>query len=133
MSGVKAVWHLADMTDDDPFAGTVYSAGVSIDLTAPEEELTRMIDTLLAREEALYKRGLTCDLKWDGQDCRTCPAATLDPEDGRAVLCRLGKDQMAVVHAISTRREESLAPIRDLIAYAEEASEIVPMDALELL
>lgn len=125
MTGAKAVWELAESIDKaDPFAAVVYSTGIEIDLNASEEELFDLVGKLLHREARLFNRGVTCDLKDGGQDCLHCPEATLDPNNPKAVLCRLGKDQRTVEdrhHEVITARR---AAIEELVAVASEASEL---------
>jgi hypothetical protein len=136
-SGVRAEWHLADLgtVDEDPFNAVVYSAGIDIDLTAPEEELGAKLVELMRLEERLYNRGLTCDLKWAGQDCRSCTQATLDPTQDRSNLCRLGKDQCTVEAQYTKLRDARLAPVEELAEKIDDVSElgVLPDDLAELL
>lgn len=125
--GVKTEWHLAELSsgEADPFADAVYSIGLEVDLGGSEEELSRALKTLVERESRLFNVGMTCDLKDDGQDCRTCPVATLERSEPRSRLCRLGKDEFAIVDrlkAMSTARQE----VADA---ADELSEVGHLDA----
>jgi hypothetical protein len=115
------------MQDSDPFGNVVYSSGVTLDLTASEEELAHVFTDLLLREGTLLQRGVTCHLKDGGQDCLCCPAATLDATETRSVLCRLGKDQSTVEKAYEAQRDARLAPIMELAALASECAEIGDM------
>src|SRR5947209_2085738 len=123
------------MQNADPFGGVVYSSGVSLDLTASEEDLADVFVDLLQREGRLLRRGITCDLKDSGQDCLHCPVATLDETYSRAVLCRLGKDQSTVEKAVEAKRAARQETVRDLAVLADEMSEIgdMPDDLIELL
>ena len=70
MTDGKAEWKLAEaMESADPFGDVVYSSGVTLDLTASEEELAHAFVDLLWREGRLLQRGITCELKDGGQDC----------------------------------------------------------------
>lgn len=119
------------MTDDsgDPFGDVAYSAGVVLDLTASEAELETQLRGLIVREGRMDATGLTCDLKDRGQDCLRCQHGTLDAEDPRNRLCRLGKDQQMVVRAIEGRVRDRKAGLEELIALADEASEVGHLDA----
>lgn len=135
MTGIKAQWHLAEVVQaEDPFANVVYSSGVTLDLTASEEELAEQWVSLLKREERLAVKGLRCELKDGGQDCRTCPAATLDADEARSVLCRLGKDQAAVEARCLELRDERLEGLEELAAEVDLATELghMPEELVEL-
>lgn len=123
------------MANADPFGNVVYSAGVTLDLTASEEELADVFKDLLLREGTLLQKGITCKLKDGGQDCLHCPAATLDASEPRSVLCRLGKDQCTVEQAYWAKNDARLAPIRELAALASECAEIgdIPEELVMLL
>ena len=136
MSDGKAEWKLAEaMESSDPFTAVVYSTGLVMDLTASEEEMSRVFVEMLRREGTLFDRGITCELKDGGQDCLHCPAATLDPEEPRSVLCRLGKDESTLEKACQAKREQRLAPIREIAALASECAEIgdIPDELVVLL
>jgi hypothetical protein len=108
--GIRTEWHLAELvTTGDPFEGTAYS-GVEIRLDGSVAELSINLQRLLDQEEGLFKFGLTCDLKDAGQDCRSCPMATVNPDERRSALCRLGKDQCA----LSERIETVHAPLQEI-------------------
>lgn len=130
MTGVRANWHLAELADSDPdpFGAVVYSAGVVLDLTASADELAEQFIALLRVEGRLAALGLTCGWKDDGQDCRTCPHATLDPAQERSRLCRLGKDQSTAEKLCEERTAERRAPFTELAARADEASLIGRLD-----
>jgi hypothetical protein len=133
--GVKTQWHLAAaMTTEDPFANVVYSSGITLDLTASESELAQQWINLTKREENLFHRGLTCELKDHGQDCRVCPMATLDASEPRAVLCRIGKDQAAVEAAYHARVRERKEALEEFVAEIDLATELghMPDDLAEL-
>jgi hypothetical protein len=140
MTGVRTEWHLAELSAEeaDPFATVVYSAGVTIDLTASDETLVEQYNALLRREVRMQGGGLTCQLKTEGQDCRECPAATLDPEVDRSRLCRLGKDQAMLEAVIGERMDAQtamMAPVRELVEAMDDLSEIgeIPDELAELL
>lgn len=115
--------------DADPFEVMAYTAGVEIDLTAPEEELAAKLAELVALETALATGpGLRCRLKAEGQDCRTCPSATLDNRVSRSQLCRIGKDQEAVWAAAEAAQERRMAPVKAMAAVAAEMSELGHLD-----
>ena len=136
MTGAKAVWELAESVDKaDPFAAVVYSTGITLDLTATEDALAELYCDLLLKEGRLDKRGLSCDLKWNGQNCLHCPVAVLDPNDPMATLCRLGKDQQTVEDRCNELAAARTAAIAELAAVADEASEIghMPEELIELL
>lgn len=130
MTGIKAVWHLAELSDaeEDPFQAVAYSVGVTLDLTADEDGLYEQVKALLRREQRLHSSGVSCPLKDGGQDCLTCPSATLDPAEPRSRLCRLGKDQRTVQQRHEERSRERRAPLRELAAVAEEASLLGHLD-----
>jgi hypothetical protein len=132
----KAEWKLAQaMENTDPFGAVVYSTGVTLDLTASEEDLANVFVALLRREGRLLQRGITCELKDEGQDCLHCPVATLDSTYPRSVLCRLGKDESTVEKAYEAKRANRHETVSDLAALADEMSEIgdMPDDLIELL
>lgn len=132
-TGTRTEWHLAELsTDADPFADAVYSVGLDISLDSSLEELEAALRTTLHREGRLWEHGLTCDLKDSGQDCRTCPLATVDLQDERARLCRLGKDQQAIMQRWRDLRNEQMGGLPQI---ADEYSEIghLPPDLMELL
>lgn len=133
MSGTRAEWHLAELTSDaDPFASAVYSAGLDISLDSTLEELESALRTTLDREGRMWETGLTCEMKDKGQDCRTCLLATVDLQDVRARLCRLGKDQQAIMQRWRDIRDAQIGP---MVRVAEECAEIghLPDDLAELL
>lgn len=108
--GVRAEWHLADLTDDqDPFGNVTYTAGLKIDLSAPVEELEAVLSGLLRREARLDRVGVQCEHKDGGQDCRDCPHATLDPQNPQSTLCRVGKDQFTVADVVQARYRQAKA------------------------
>lgn len=120
--------------DDDPFAAVVYTSGIEIDLTAPQAELSVKLKELIAMEASLARRGVTCPLKDNGQDCLSCPSATLDQHESRSKLCRVGKDEATVWAAGEARQSERMAPVMEMAAIAEEMSEIghIPAELAEL-
>lgn len=130
MNGVRAEWHLSDLTDDtiDPMGTVAYSTGVTIDLTAPEEELQQLLTRLMLREGRLFDTGITCGYKDNGQDCLTCPHATLDVGDKQSVLCRLGKDEQTVANRLQDRRRAQEQSVGDLADEAGAASELGELD-----
>ncbi len=136
VSGTKAEWHLADLTDSgDPFEQVIYSTGIEIDLTASEEELCRKWIELGYRESALLRQGLQCQLKDDGQECLTCPQATLDRTDRMNRLCRVGKDQGTIEKRVNALTEARVAPLREIAEELDAAQEMGdrPDDLAELL
>lgn len=112
------------MADEDPFAAVVYTAGIEIDLTAPQSELAEKLRQLVQIEASLARRGVRCPLKDGGQDCSTCAEATLESAQKRSRLCRVGKDQATVWAAGEARQREHMGPILALAAQAAEMSEI---------
>lgn len=136
---VRADWNLAETVSDepaDPFEAMAYTAGVEIDLRAPEGELAAKLNELVELEVALASGpGIRCKLKVDGQDCRSCPSATLDPRFKRSQLCRIGKDQEAVWAAAEAAQERRMAPVKAMAAVADEMSEMGHLDGelIELL
>lgn len=128
--GVRADWRLAEaVADVDPFEAVVYTSGVEIDLTAPEEELSVKLTELCRMEIELQQRGITCKLKAAGQNCNSCAHGTLDPSRRLSRLCRVGKDQETVWTAGEARVEARMGPIRAMAAIADEMSEIGHLDA----
>lgn len=128
--GARTEWHLAELSsiEADPFATAAYSAGITIDLTSPEPMLFDVLKALLDREGRLYVDGVRCDLKDAGQDCRTCTASSHDPGDGLALLCAVGKDEMAVAERAGALATHRLAPMREIAEIADEFSELGHLD-----
>lgn len=104
MTGIKAEWRLSelDLATDNPFDTVILTSNLRVDLSGDESEIHRGITRTVELESRLFDRGVTCDLKDDGQDCRTCPAFTADYEERRRPLCQLGRDQ----HLLLSRAEE---------------------------
>lgn len=129
--GVRTEWHLAELSsgEADPFAHAVYSVGLDVDLGGSEEELAAALRATLDREGRLWKGGLTCDLKDGGQDCRTCPLATLETSEPRARLCRLGKDQFAIADRLKVFATERVEARQEVADVADELSEVGHLDA----
>lgn len=126
---VRADWHLAKLVaDDDPFEAVTYSTGMTIDLTASEEDLAEQMVKLLMREGRIDAAGISCALKDDGQDCLTCRSATQDPDDPLSRLCRLGKDERSVEIACERKATIRRAPLMEYAARADELSELGHMD-----
>lgn len=124
--GVKANWHLAELVaDEDPFSSVTYSTGMTIDLTASEDDLAEQMVRLLMREGRI---GVDCELKDDGQDCLTCRESTQDPEDPLSRLCRLGKDERTVEIACAEKATLRRGAIAEFIDHVEEMSELDDMD-----
>lgn len=137
---VRTQWHLAELaeSDDDPFGSVVYSTGIDIDLTASPDELAEAFKRLLLREGRMAQRGLTCELKDKGQNCLSCPAATLDASEDRSRLCRLGKDQATIERACLAESNERHAEFeemfnRTIAEFEELAHAMRPADVDELL
>lgn len=137
MSGTRAEWHLADLAeqDEDPFGMMLYTTGIDIDLTSSEDELVAAMQSLWRREQNLSVMGLTCEFKDAGQDCRTCPHATLDPEEHRSALCRVGKDESTIDARYEELHGARAAQVTELAARVDEATEIgtLPPELEELL
>lgn len=115
MSGVKADWRLADLLDeDDPFADVILTSGLRVNLAGSGEELSEAISATLKREGALWEQGIVCPLKEAGQDCLTCPKATMNPNDPMSALCRLGHDQYTILKRADLRQRERVAPFTEL-------------------
>jgi len=131
MTGVKAEWHLDELMDkgDDPFDTVLYSSGIPIDLDGDSASLADTFVEMLKMEERMSKRGINCHLKREkGQDCRTCPVATMDRDEPRSRLCRLGKDQVTVLARYEVREAERKAPFMELAGIADEATEMGHLD-----
>lgn len=122
MTGIKADWRLAELAESaaDPFDTMILSSGLTVDLTGSEEEIHRGLARSLALEEALYNRGITCQLKDGGQDCLTCPSFTTRTDEARAPLCLLGRDQRTIENEAQARR----APVTELAGRVDEWTEI---------
>lgn len=133
MSSVRADWRLAELEDDgdDPFDTVILSAGLDVDLDGPEAGLYEAIRRTLHIESRLYNQGIECTLKEQGQDCLTCPEFTARPDQQRAPLCLIGRDQKVIERADVVRR----LPLKELAGFAEELSEIghLPEEYAELL
>lgn len=134
MSGIRTEWHLAELgAEADPFAMAVYSAGLEIDLNGSEDELVGHLRTLVKREARMDATGLTCGLKDGGQDCRTCPMATLEAREERSRLCRLGKDEFRVAERLhelgDQRRANGREELSEMVTSASEWSEIGHLDS----
>jgi len=116
---------LAESLDKaDPFQSVVYSTGVTLDLAASEDELADLYVMLLRREGDLARRGITCELKRSGQNCLHCPEATLDPNDRKSLLCRLGKDEYTVEGRCNDLTAARTGGVDELATLADECSEI---------
>jgi hypothetical protein len=136
VSGIKAQWHLADVADEpDPFAKVVYSAGLDVDLGGPLTVLVEAWKRLGYREGRMERVGLICELKNSGQDCLTCPMATLDHDDPLNRLCRLGKDQQTLEVLCERKQENEQAALAEFVAVTAPAAERaeMPADLTELL
>lgn len=131
MTGIQTQWHLAELTasDADPFAVAVYSAGLEVRLDSSEEELFGHLRTLVRREARLDGLGVRCELKDAGQDCRTCVIATLEPEEPRSRLCKLGKDQVAITERCNELAAVRVTPEGEIATCADDWSEIGHLDA----
>lgn len=99
----RANWFVASVTslDDepDPFDAPIEEVGQRIDLRDPRERLEMRFRELIERESNLFNRGTTCPIK-DRSDscCHACPVSKAsDPDDALAVLCRVGREQEAVL------------------------------------
>lgn len=128
--GARTEWHLAELSsgEADPFADAVYSVGLDVDLGGSEEELSAALKRLLDRESRLFNVGMTCDLKDGGQDCRTCPVATLEASEPRSRLCRLGKDEFAIADRLQTFATERFEAREEVAEAADELSEVGHLD-----
>lgn len=123
---IRADWRLSELADlaDDPFDTVVLSSGLAVDLTGSKRDIEQGISRSLQMEQALYSRGVTCEMKEGGQDCLTCPMFTPRPEEQRARLCLLGRDQRMIEKAHIAR----MAPLRELAQRVEGWSEIGHLD-----
>lgn len=127
--GIRAEWHLAELAAaTDPFGEVVYSNGIELDLTAPLEELAAQFAKLLRVEGRLARSGLTCALKDSGQDCLSCPQATLEASDRRSRLCRLGKDQLTVERRCAELQDERTGPVMEMVELADTGSLLGHLD-----
>lgn len=105
---VKAQWFVPPLAADeeDPFADEpdedVTRTGVPIDLSDGPARLERQLVALLADEEALRERGVTCPVK-DRADtcCHACPlrGARRAPRE----LCNVGLAQERIVGHLAVR------------------------------
>jgi hypothetical protein len=120
----RAEWHLADLTNsDDPFGIVLFSTGITVDVTATEDELAQACVKLLYKEAELARRGIRCEYKDAGQDCLDCPHATLDLKEDRSLLCRVGKDERAVeTRYLALRAQRD--PYDELAAALDAATEL---------
>lgn len=127
---VRAEWRLAELLgltgDDDPFASVVLTTGLTVDLSGSEDELMTGLAESLRVESRLFNRGITCELKDNGQNCLTCPAYVASREEAaRAPLCRLGRDQRTLEdRANAMSAERRLAPVKDVARRASFYSEL---------
>lgn len=123
---IRADWRLAelDASTDDPFDKVILSTGLQIDLSGDEESLREGLRESLLVEGSLFDRGVTCTLKDGGQDCLTCPSYTANAEQTRSKLCRLGRDQRALVLRAEALKDERLGPFMELLAWAEPYAEL---------
>lgn len=108
----KANWHLTEPSSHQA-AVDVEAMGTEIDLRSPEE-LEARLQSLLRREGRLASIGLSCDLKWTGQSCATCPySAGLD--EARGAVCNIGHEQERIAKGL-------MRPLGEFDALAEAAS-----------
>jgi hypothetical protein len=103
---VQARWHQdLPAADADPFA-----AQPEIDNPRVRGELREALE----REAALFRRGVTCPLKEDGQDCRSCSCYSGDePDKPMSRLCRTGREVLQLA-----AEADELGPCGDLIELA---------------
>lgn len=122
MTGIKADWRLAELAEqaDDPFDTMILSSGLRVDLTGSEDDIYEGVRQSLGLEERLWRKGVTCELKDEGQDCLTCPAFTQREDEARAPLCLLGRDQRTMERELAARKE----PLRELAGRVDEWTEI---------
>ena len=125
---LKTEWRLNELLlgsdADDPFEDVILSSGLRVDLTGTEDEVFAGLRQSLALEGTLFEQGVTCELKEGGQDCLTCPLYAGDrPEEARAPLCRLGRDQRVMEERCNKLSHERRAPFIEL---AEVYTEPVP-------
>jgi hypothetical protein len=87
------------------------------------------------RESSYAMSGISCPLKDAGQDCLTCPEATLDNSVRLSKLCRVGKDEATVWAAGEARQAAWRGPILEMARVADEMSEIghIPGEIAEML
>lgn len=134
---VRAEWHLAAVVreEPDPFGKVVYSTGLSINLDGDVEELAGEWVRLGYIEGRMAGNGISCELKNNGQDCLTCPVATLDAAEPRSRLCRLGKDQGTLEQLCDARQAERNGPLLEIAELAGEHAELaaMPDELAELL
>jgi hypothetical protein len=123
-----ANWQLAEILDqqENPLSATILSSGLSLDLDGPEEQLEAAFTELLLKEANMRKSGLSCDLKDNGQQCCTCQHAQLKPGEAKRRLCRAGRDLETIWSAGERKREKTSGELLDLVALAEEYSELEP-------
>lgn len=106
----RANWFVekAELLDDepDPFAMPVEEVGERIDLRDPQAALQLRLDELIRRESNLFAREITCPIK-DRADtsCHACPVSKAhDRQDPLGSLCRLGREQEAVLTELAVLR-----------------------------
>lgn len=99
----RANWFVAQVEslddESDPFSAPIEEVGQRIDLRDPRETLRMRLKELLRRENNSFNRGLTCAIK-DRPDscCHACPVSkAADPDDPLSILCRVGREQEAVL------------------------------------
>jgi hypothetical protein len=116
MSSVKTNWHLGDLElpdDSDPMAEIAeLKSGDPIDLSQSVAQLEADLQRTLRRESRVFNtfNGLECRLKWakshklqggSKNSCFTCPHyrgdARGEENDGRALICRIGREQEGLV------------------------------------
>lgn len=99
----RANWFIAQLAslDDepDPFDAPIEEVGQRIDLRDPKERLDMRLRELIERESNLFNKGVTCPIKERSDSCcHACPVSKAsEHNDALAVLCRVGREQEAVL------------------------------------
>jgi hypothetical protein len=104
MSGPRADWFIGQLNTDEldidnPFDAPVEEIGEAIDLTDRSDVLHARVGQLLARENFLFNKGVTCAIKdSDETSCHACPVSEAKNLSCRlGALCRLGREQEEVL------------------------------------
>lgn len=121
----KVDWHLAELVDnadDDPFANAgpvaVEQIGLRIDLRDSPEVLEQRLRDLIESEAALWRRGVTCEMKSrPDASCSACPLSRHDdPQHVLFKLCRVGRDQESTLMQMYAATLEEAADASERVA-----------------
>jgi hypothetical protein len=97
----RANWFVGELPVEDgpdPFAAPIEEVGERINLRDPKAALDLRLRELVHREANLDATGITCAIK-DRSDtsCHACPVSRAHTEQPLGVLCRIGREQEAVL------------------------------------